>query len=319
MSMEADVLRIPGTEFHVRRVGLGAMPLSLAGRPDADQAHAVIRRAVELGITLVDTADVYALDDDDIGHNERLVAGVLKEMGAGFGGTPGDPQVVVATKGGMRRPGGRWVPDGRPEHLRAAAEATLRRLGVERLDLHQFHTPDPKVPFLESVGALADLRDRGLIAALGLSNVSPDQLEAARAVVPIASVQNRLSPWDLGSGPVPMVERCRKLGVLFLPYAPLGGSGKVAQVLSHPPLRQVAEGVGSTPARLILAWHLHRHPHVVPIPGASRIRSVESSAGAGAVRLEPAQLQALERAFRSLPGAPGLVRRWVRKLRGRIR
>ena len=317
--MDAHLVRIPGTELQVHRIGLGAMPLSVAGRPDRDRAQGVIRRAIELGMTLVDTADVYALDDEDIGHNERLVGQTLRAMGAGFGGVPGDPVVVVATKGGMRRPGGRWVADGRPEHLRVAAEATLRRLKVERLDLHQLHTPDPDVPFLESVGALADLRDRGLIEAVGLSNVTPDQLEAARTIVPIASVQNRLSPWDLGAGPIPIVERCRKFGILFLPYGPLGGSGRVAEILNHPPLLEVARKIGSTPAQLILAWHLHRHPHVVPIPGASQLSSVESSAGAGSIHLEPAHVRMLDRAFLSLPGAPGFVRRWLRRLRERIR
>ncbi len=317
--MTARTLPIPGTDLSVSQIGMGAMPLSVAGRPDEEAARTVIRRAVELGITLLDTADVYALDDQDVGHNERLIARALREVGAGFGGVPGDPVVVVATKGGMRRPGGRWVADGRPEHLRSAAEATLRRLGTERLDLHQLHTPDPEVPLLESVGALAELRDRGMIRAIGLSNVSPEQVEAARSVVPIASVQNRLSPWDLGSGPPPIVQWCRRWEILFFPYGPLGGKGRVEAVLGHRPLMEVARRAGCTPAQFILAWLLHRFPHVIPIPGASRLSTLEGSAAATSVSLDAELLRAGERAFRALPGAPGVVRRWVRRIRGLLR
>jgi hypothetical protein len=203
--MPTDHVSPPSPLAGISRIGLGAMRLSIQGRPAPDEAEAVVRRAVELGITLVDTADVYALDDGDAGHNERLVAGVLRRMGAGFGGEDGAPRVVVATKGGMTRPGGRWERNGRPEHLRSACEASLRALGVDRIDLYQFHTPDPAVPFAESVGALARLRDEGKVAAVGLSNVTLPQIREAAALVPISSVQNgdhlvkaRFGPQELG-------------------------------------------------------------------------------------------------------------------------
>jgi len=281
----------------------------------------VVRRAVELGVTFVDTADAYAIDADDAGHNEVLVAEALRDIGAGFGGREGSPIVVVATKGGMIRPGGRWERDGRPEALRAACEASLRRLGVERIDLYQFHAPDPKVPFLESVGALSRLLEEGKVAAVGLSNVTVAQARAARELVPVVSVQNRLAPWDLGDTDIPIVEYCRREGLTFLPYAPLGGSGKVGGILADPGLNAVAKRVGFAPAELILATLLHLSPTVLPIPGASRVESLESSVRAAAVKLSASDLADARRACRSLPGAPSLPRRLAGKasrwLRGR--
>jgi aryl-alcohol dehydrogenase-like predicted oxidoreductase len=155
--------RLGGTGRTVARIGLGAMHLSLPGRPEREAAKAVVRRAVELGVTLIDTADAYCIDQAEAGHNEGLVAEALREMGAGFGGVgpAGSPRVVVATKGGMVRPGGRWERDGRPVHLRGACEASLRTLGVERIDLYQFHAPDRAVPFSDSVGAIARLVEEG--------------------------------------------------------------------------------------------------------------------------------------------------------------
>jgi len=302
-------------------MGLGAMPLSRKGRPERPAALRVVQRAVELGVTLVDTADAYAIDDTETGHNEVLVAEALRDMGAGFGGREGSPRVVVATKGGMVRPGGRWERDGRPEALRAACESSLGRLGAERIDLYQFHAPDPKVPFLESVGALSRLLEEGKVAAVGLSNVTVGQLRAARELVPVASVQNRLAPWELGDTDIPIVEYCRHEGLTFLPYAPLGGSGRVGRVLADPGLDAVAGKVGCAPAELVLATLLHLSPTVLPIPGASRVESLESSVRAAGVALSASELAAARRACRSLPGAPSLPRRLAgraaRWLRGR--
>ncbi|TVP45541.1 MAG: aldo/keto reductase [Gemmatimonadales bacterium] len=302
------------------RMGLGAMPLSLKGRPERPAALRVVRRAVELGVTFIDTADAYALDEADTGHNEVLVAEALRGMGAGFGGRDGSPRVRVATKGGMIRPGGRWERDGRPEALRAACEASLRRLDVERIDLYQFHAPDPEVPFLESVGALSRLLGEGKVAAVGLSNVTVAQARAARELVPVVSVQNRLAPWELGETDIPIVTWCRREGLTFLPYAPLGGSGKVEGVLADPALQAVAAQVGCAPAEVILATLLHLSPTVLPIPGASRVESLESSVRATGVALSAAELADARRACRSLPGAPSLPRRlagrasrWLRR------
>jgi len=314
--MPTDHVSPPSPLSGISRIGLGAMRLSTQGRPASDEAEAVVRRAVELGITLVDTADVYALDDGDVGHNERLVAGVLRRMGAGFGGGEGSPRVVVATKGGMTRPGGRWEPNGRPEHLRAACEASLRALGVDRIDLYQFHTPDPAVPFAESVGALARLRDEGKVAAVGLSNVTLPQIREAAALVPITSVQNGLRAFDALGGPSPVVEHCRREGITFLAYAPLGGQQGVEALSATPALRVEAERRGVTPHELALAWLLRLGDHLVPLPGPSRVASVESAVRAATLELGPGDEGALARAFAAVPGAPGRLRRTLRRLRG---
>jgi len=303
------------TGRRISRVGLGAMPLSLRDRPPREEALAVVRRAVELGITFLDTADVYCVDHTEIGHNEALVAEALREMGAGFGGGGGSPRVVVATKGGMVRPEGRWERDGRPEQILAACEASLRRLGAERIDLYQFHAPDPRVPFLESVGAFARLHQEGKVAAVGLSNVTVGEVEEARSLVPVASVQNRLSPWELGSGPVAIVEYCRREGITFLPYSPMGGSQQMQEVLASPALQKAAEAVGCAPAELILAFLLQLSPTLVPIPGASRISSVESSARAASLELSPESARRAEKALHALPGAAGPLRLAARRLR----
>jgi aryl-alcohol dehydrogenase-like predicted oxidoreductase len=274
----------------------------------------VIQRAVELGVRLIDTADAYALDQDEVGHNELLVAEALRGMGADFGGGSGAHGVTVATKGGMRRPGGRWERDGRPVALRKACEASLRRLRVERIDLYQFHSPDPKVPFEESIGALADLLREGKVARVGLSNVTPAQVDVARTLVPVATVQNRLSPWDLGERDIPIVRYCEAHGLTFLAYAPLGGSGQLRTVLAHPPLVAVARAQGCTPAELVLATHLALSPAVIPIPGATRTESVESSVRAASLDLGAEGLAAARRALRSLPGAPSPVRRWAHRV-----
>lgn len=287
----------------VSRIGLGAMPLSLKGRPERASAKAVVRRAVELGVTLIDTADAYCIDQEEAGHNERLIAEALREMGEDAS------RVTVATKGGMIRPGGRWARDGSPEHLRSACEASLRALGVERIDLYQLHTPDRTVPFAESVGALARLHSEGRIAAVGLSNVTVAQIREAQSIVPITSVQNRLGPWDVSFRASPVVDFCRAEEITFLPYSPLGGRSRAREVAGSPGLRKIATGAGCTPEELVLAWILHLAPNVVPIPGASRIGSIESSVRAESIRLDDARARKIRRAFRSLPGAESEVAR----------
>lgn len=279
----------------VSRVGLGAMPLSThPDRPARDDAKRVVRRAVELGVTLVDTADVYCLGEDDIGHNERLVREALDEAGAG-------DDVVVATKGGLVRPGGGWQPDGSPAHLRAACEASLRALGVDRIDLYQLHRPDPAVPFEESVGALARLYEEGKVRAVGLSNVTLMQLRIAGAMVPITSVQNRFNPWDRSSEAEGIIHHCREHGVTFLPYSPVGGRHRVKALRESAEIRAVGQRVGATPEELVLAWILGVSPTLAIIPGASRPESIESSVRAGALRLDEPTRRELEELFRGLP------------------
>ena len=281
----------------VSRVGLGAMPLSIQGRPaDRDAAKRVVRRAVELGVTFIDTADVYCVNERDRGHNERLIREALDETGVPKG------RVLVATKGGIRRPGGAWVRDAKPARLRQACEDSLRALGIPRIDLYQLHAPDPAVPLEDSVGELARLRDEGKIAAVGLSNVDPAELDLAQRIVETASVQNRFSPWDRSSEENGMLARCHADGITFIPYSPLGGSRRVQLLRGSAALRAIAERRGATPEEAVLAWVLSRSPSLVPIPGARRVASIESSVRALELRLDPAELTELEAIFETLPG-----------------
>lgn len=311
-------LTIAGSDRRISRVGLGTMLLSIEGRPDRDRAKAVIRTAVEEGLTLIDTADVYALDDSDIGHGERLVAEALREMGLRVdGATSGDREaVVVATKGGRTRPGGRWGHDARPERLREACHASLRALGAELIPLYQLHAPDPDVPFEESVGALARLREEGKVGAVGLSNVSADELNRAREIVPIASVQNSVSIWDIGYRRSPILEACEKAGIVLLGYSPLGGRSRAKELTRAPEVEALGRELGASAQELALAWFIARSPVLVPLPGARRVETARSCAKSASMELDPSTLKRLTRAFRRLPGQRGIAERILDKLRG---
>ena len=272
-------------------VGFGGMPLSIQGRPD-DEAAAirVIHAALDGGVTLIDTADVYCLDDRDLGHNERLVA---KALGQWKGDRDG---VIVATKGGLERPRGDWTRNGRPEHLREACDRSLRALGVERLDLYQLHAPDPKVPLLESVGALADLQQAGKIRWIGLSNVSVDEIATARSVVEVVTVQNRLNPFfreALEDGVVPY---CEREGLGFLAYSPVGGGRLNKKLPSHPALLGIARRHGVSPHAVALAWVLAQGKTVLVIPGARTVEHARDSLTAPDVQLAEEELAAIDRA-----------------------
>jgi aryl-alcohol dehydrogenase-like predicted oxidoreductase len=276
------------TGLEVSVLGLGGMPMSIAGRPDEAQSLAVIHRALELGVTLVDTADVYCLDDDDLGHNERLIAKALATWS-------GDrAHVLVATKGGLRRPGGTWVTDARPSQLRAACDRSLRALGVERIGLYQLHAVDDRVPIEDSVGELARLRSEGKIAHVGLSNVDAKQIDRALAVCPIVSVQNRFHVRDrraaIDNG---ALARCEALGLAFLPYCPVGGGRGKERLATDPTLCRIASKHGASPHEVALAWLLSLSESLFPIPGASRVTSIESSVRAASLRLDADDLRAL--------------------------
>lgn len=282
------------TGRRVARMGLGGMPLSITGRPEWDDAKRVVRRAVELGVDFVDTADVYCLDEGDIGHNERLIAQALREAGAG-------DEVVVATKGGLTRPGGRWENDASPAHLRAACENSLRALGVDRIALYQLHAPDRQVRFEDSVGELARLYEDGLITAVGLSNVSLMQIRVAEGIVPITSVQNRYNPWDRSSEATGIIRHCHEHRITFLPYSPVGGHRRVSLLRESPGLREIGARLGATPEELVLAWILGASPSVLAIPGARRVESIESSVRAESLRLDERTRREMEDVFRELP------------------
>ncbi len=276
----------------VSAIGLGAMPMSIEGRPDRARSVATIHAALEAGVRLVDTADAYCLGPDEVGHNEVLVAEAL----ASWGGAR--DEVLVATKGGHLRPGGgSWTLDGTPEHLRSAAQDSARRLGVEAIGLYQFHRPDPQVPYAESVGALRDLLDAGTVVAVGISNANPDQIREAQDVLGgrLVSVQNQFSPAFRSSRPE--LELCTELGIAFLPWSPLGGISKAADLGStFAPFAQVATAHGVSPQQVALAWQLAQSPVVVPIPGSSRPETVRDSVQAAELRLTADELATLDAA-----------------------
>jgi aryl-alcohol dehydrogenase-like predicted oxidoreductase len=274
--------------LQVGAIGLGEMPMSLAGRPDEARATRTIHAALDAGVTLIDTADAYCLDGSELGHGERLVAKALAAW-------PGDrDRVLVATKGGHTRPGREWGLDGRPGHLREACEASLRALGVEAIGLYQFHRPDPRVPFAESVGAMAELKAAGKVRLVGLSNVSVDQIRQARELVEVASVQNEFSPrFRRSEGELAW---CAANGIAFLPWSPLGGIGRGRDLGGrHRAFAEVAEAHGVSPQQVALAWELAKAPVVVPIPGASRPETITDSAAAAGLRLSADDLARLDR------------------------
>lgn len=278
----------------VSAIGLGGMPMSIEGRPDRERSIATIHAALDDGVTLIDTADAYHQFADEVGHNEELIAEALRSYGADTSG------VLVATKGGSLRPGdGSWTQDGRPEHLKEAAKASAKRLGVDAVGLYQFHRPDPKVPYGDSVGAIRDLLDEGVIELAGISNADPDQIREANDILGgrLASVQNQFSPRFRSS--LPELELCAELGIAFLPWSPLGGislarSGELGAEYSA--FQEVADTHGVSPFRVTLAWELALAPVVVPIPGASRPESIRDSAQAPELTLtadEVARLSAV--------------------------
>jgi aryl-alcohol dehydrogenase-like predicted oxidoreductase len=271
----------------VSAVGYGGMHLSIQDRPPEEQGIRVIQAALDAGVTLIDTADVYCLDDREIGHNERLIARALRT------GAQGADQVIVATKGGMRRPGGRWEMDGRPEHLRAACDRSLQALGVERIDLYQLHTPDPKVPLAESVGALADLQQQGKVRWVGLSNVSVAEIREAEAQVRVTTVQNRLNPFFREALAQGVVEYCTRQGIGFLAYSPIGGGRLNRKLPGHPVLQPMATRLGVTPHALVLAWVLARSPSVIAIPSARTVEHALDSITAAELQLSEADLSAI--------------------------
>jgi aryl-alcohol dehydrogenase-like predicted oxidoreductase len=267
------------------------MRLSTAIERDENAAIRVICRAIDEGITLFDTADAYALDERDVGHNERLIARALADR------PKVRPNIVVATKGGLRRPDGLWVPDGRAKHLRAACEESLRTLNVDRLDLYQLHAPDPDVPIATSVRALAALKEEGLVARVGLCNVTVEQITLARSIVEIDSVQVSLGPFAEATFRSGVPEYTRAAGIQLLAHSPLGGAKKRSSLQKHRALKPIAEKHGASAAEIVLAWLADLAPNVVPIPGATREETVASIARAAKIVLDDEDRSALDEAF----------------------
>ena len=273
-------------DLEVRRLGFGAMRITgpgVWGEPeDPAAAKRVLRRAVELGVDLIDTADSYGPH-----VSERLIAEALHPYPEGL---------VIATKGGYTRPGpGRWEPDGRPAYLRKACEGSLGRLRVERIDLYQLHTPDEAVAFEDSIGALGDLQAEGKIRQIGISNVSLEQLEVARGIVDVVSVQNRYNLEDRRHEGV--LERCAEHGIGFIPWFPLGAgelTGRNGAASGRPrAVAEIAAAREATPAQIALAWLLARSPAVLPIPGTASLEHLEENVAAAGIELTDDELARL--------------------------
>ena len=269
-----------GGELRVTRLGFGAMRITgngVWGEP-ADRAEAirVLRRAVELGVNFIDTADSYGP-----GVSEEIIAEALH---------PYPANLVITTKGGYARPGpNQWVEDGRPEHLRAACEASLRRLRLERIDLYQLHRIDPKVPAEDQLGTLRHLRAHGKIKDIGLSEVSVKQIQHARTIVPIVSVQNRYSLFDRGSEDV--LEYCEKEKLGFIPWYPLA-AGRLSS--SESPIGRIAARWKATASQIALAWLLARSPVMLPIPGTSKVKHLEENVAAAELKIDADAMRELD-------------------------
>jgi aryl-alcohol dehydrogenase-like predicted oxidoreductase len=266
-----------GGDLTVQRMGFGAMRLTgqgIWGEPaDPDACRAVLRRAVELGVDFIDTADSYGPE-----VSERLIAEALY---------PYPENLVIATKGGMVRPGpGRWDPDGRPEHLRAACEGSLERLRLDEIPLYQLHRPDPRVPLEDSVGALVQLKDEGKIRHIGLSNVDEAEIHRAMAITPVVSVQNMFNLGNRRSAAV--LDLCETEQLAFIPWAPIGQGAPSGKALAR-----IAAAHGATQQQVALAWLLARSPAMLPIPGTSSVAHLEENIAAASLRLSQAEVDEL--------------------------
>jgi aryl-alcohol dehydrogenase-like predicted oxidoreductase len=262
-------------------IGFGGMPLSIQGRPDEEQGRRVLNAAIDAGMTFIDTADVYCLDDRDIGHNERLIASV----GRGA-------EIRVATKAGLRRPNGAWTNDASPAHIREACERSLRALETGRIWLYQLHAPDPKVSFEKSIEAFAELQREGKFEHFGLSNVSVKQIDAARAILPVVSVQNRLNPYFRES--IKVAKACAEKGIVFLAYSPVGGGRLAKKLPQFDVLIDLARKHDRSVHAIVQAWVRAQAATVVPIPAARTVEHALDSAKAMDLVLDEDDLVAID-------------------------
>lgn len=281
---------LDNTDVQISRLGFGAMNLSLQGRPSEQEGIALLHRVLELGYTFVDTADAYCINEGEKHHNERLIASALD-------GYAGDiREIVIATKGGCMRPeAGVWTRDGSSEHIRETIRESYEALGGRPIHLWQHHAPDPEVPIEESLEAAREMQNEGLIDHIGVSNYTVDQLERAREIVDVVSVQNRYNPWHRRpeSG---MLSYCEEAGITFIPYSPLGGTSRAKSLSEYGGIADLADTRGVSPQRLVLAWLLAKSPVIVPIPGATRMESMEDSAQALELELNAGEITEIDRA-----------------------
>lgn len=290
MASNMQTKQLGNTDVTISAIGLGAMPMSLSSRPSESQAIEVIHRALDLGVTLIDTADSYCKDESDKHHNERLIAKALQQY-------QGDiSHVIIATKGGLMRPNGDWTRNGNPDHLRETIRTSFEALGGEKpISLWQYHAPDPNYTIEESLTPALEAVKAGIIRFVGVSNFSVEQIKRARNVVEIVSVQNQYNPWHRQPEFDGVLEYCENESLTFLPWSPLGGSRRVSRLEDIPALAQLSAEKGVSVYCLVLAWLRAKSPSIVPIPGAKKTASIEDSVLSVDVKLSAEELQQIDR------------------------
>ncbi|MGB7444516.1 MAG: aldo/keto reductase [Coleofasciculaceae cyanobacterium] len=277
------------TDITISAIGLGGMPMSLKGRPPESQTIEVIHRALTLGVTLIDTADSYCQDESDKHHNEKLIHKALEQYSGDVS------QVTVATKGGLMRPDGNWTRNGKPDHLRQAIRSSFAALGGSQpIDVWQFHAPDPNYQLEESLIPAKEAVDEGLIRFVGVSNFSVEQIKRARQVVEIVSVQNQYNPWHRNPEHDGVLEYCQQEGITFFPYRPVGGRSRASLLQENQVIAQLAIEKGVSKYQIVLAWLLAKSPCIAPIPGASKVSSIEDSVGALKVNLSAQEVAKID-------------------------
>ncbi len=285
-----ETKQLGNTDVTISAIGLGGMPLSLSSRPIESQAIEVIHRALDLGVTLIDTADSYCQDESDKHHNERLIGKALQQYS-------GDTsQVTVATKGGLMRPNGSWTRNGNPDHLRETIRISFEALGGSKpIDVWQYHAPDPNYTIEEALTPAKEAVDEGLIRFVGVSNFSVEQIKRARDVVEVVSVQNQYNPWHRQPESDGVLEYCETEGLTFLPWSPLGGSRRVGNLQDIPVIAKLAKEKGVSVYQIVLAWLRAKSPCIVPIPGASKTSSIEDSVHTLELKLTEEEVQRIDK------------------------
>ncbi|AFZ34688.1 aldo/keto reductase [Stanieria cyanosphaera PCC 7437] len=281
--------KLGNTDLTISAIGLGGMPMSLSDRPSQSQSIAVIHQALAHGVTLIDTADSYCRDESDKHHNERLIAKALSQY-------EGDTsQVIVATKGGLMRPNGSWTRNGNPDHLRETIAQSYQALGgTKPIDLWQYHSPDSNYTIKAALTPAKEAVEQGLIRFIGVSNFSVEQIKQAQEVVNIVSVQNQYNPWHRQPEFDGVLDYCEQEGLTFFPWSPLGGSSRVSRLQDIPVIAQLAAQEGVSVYQIVLAWLRSKSPCIVPIPGASKISSIEDSVKAVEVKLSQQQVEKID-------------------------
>lgn len=285
-----ETKQLGNTNVTISAIGLGGMPLSLSSRPLEPQAIEVIHRALDLGVTLIDTADSYCKDESDKHHNERLICKALQQY-------HGDvSHLIVATKGGLMRPNGDWTRNGNPDHLRKTIRISFESLGGEKpIDIWQYHAPDLNYTIEESLTPAKEAVEAGLIRFVGVSNFSVEQIKRARDVVDIVSVQNQYNPWHRQPEFDGVLKYCENQSLMFLPWSPLGGSRRASSLQDIPVLSQMAKEKGVSVYSIVLTWLRAKSPCIVPIPGASKTASIEDSVRSIEVKLSDEELEQIDR------------------------